>query len=572
MNVGPQVPVYLTMIWLPLGLLVTVVYLVVYGIAYKRRGLIVAGGSILAVIVAGLLLMSLNFVPRSISATSISFGSDMAPRAASADRAEGNIPRIDPTFSGGAFHAGGWRISFGKLFIVSILAMVAIQVFSRRGQPREVSDRRCGWGLGRLILLALVVMFALRLWNSTSEQNAHQWSQNDKRQAERARRDVEQSRRMAAVATIPAPAEIQANIEQLWDQLNRPKIDLHTLGKDGIAVPVIAAPPNVEIKTSQPPSTAQVKKVAAGANSTENSFTQSAAGLGHLLAEISTIAMRVADTSKFISRTLVAMDSPAEEPAATPTPFANMADAAKLAPARKSTTNAKPVVAKVDHKESSDATSDLNEKIGGELPSNKPRPAWVDEPQKLVGNVFRQVLVAGPYATSEECSAKTDELLKMATDNYVKRFIANTGDDRPLVTVQEGSPSVKITNFRSAALEQMGIDLSYIRREIARDNDEYFETVGSSVGPMKNLYTRLEFTPEIHRELKTRWDELQRVSRVTTIGLLSGSILGVIGLAFGLLKVDTATKGYYSKRLFLGVPAAIIGLGILATALAHVKH
>ena len=64
MNVGPQVPVYLTMIWLPLGLLVTVVYLVVYGIAYKRRGLIVAGGSILAVIVAGLLLMSLNFVHR----------------------------------------------------------------------------------------------------------------------------------------------------------------------------------------------------------------------------------------------------------------------------------------------------------------------------------------------------------------------------------------------------------------------------------------------------------------------------------------------------------------------------
>jgi hypothetical protein len=30
-------------------------------------------------------------------------------------------------------------------------------------------------------------------------------------------------------------------------------------------------------------------------------------------------------------------------------------------------------------------------------------------------------------------------------------------------------------------------------------------------------------------------------------------------LVWGLLKIDTATKGYYTKRLFLGVPAAIIG-------------
>ena len=116
----------------------------------------------------------------------------------------------------------------------------------------------------------------------------------------------------------------------------------------------------------------------------------------------------------------------------------------------------------------------------------------------------------------------------------------------------------------------MGIDLAYIRREIAKD--EYLETVERSVGPMKNLYTLLEFSPTVDKELRMRWDELQRESHVTAIGLLSGSVLGIIGLAFGLLRIDTATKGYYSKRLFLGVPAAIIGLGILATALAHVHH
>jgi hypothetical protein len=36
--------------------------------------------------------------------------------------------------------------------------------------------------------------------------------------------------------------------------------------------------------------------------------------------------------------------------------------------------------------------------------------------------------------------------------------------------------------------------------------------------------------------------------------------LACISLVWGLLKVDTWTKGYYSKRLFFGVPAVIIGI------------
>ena len=49
------------------------------------------------------------------------------------------------------------------------------------------------------------------------------------------------------------------------------------------------------------------------------------------------------------------------------------------------------------------------------------------------------------------------------------------------------------------------------------------------------------------------------------VGVGAGSILGFIGLVFGLLKIDTWTKGYYTKRLFIGVPAAIIaGLLLLA--------
>jgi hypothetical protein len=138
----------------------------------------------------------------------------------------------------------------------------------------------------------------------------------------------------------------------------------------------------------------------------------------------------------------------------------------------------------------------------------------------------------------------------------VKHYIWGLDDYPSLTTAQDGSPSVKITNFRSATLDRMGIDLVYIRREIAKD--EYLETVERSVGPMKNLYTRLEFTPDVDRDLRSRWTEYKREARVTEVGLLSCTVLGMIGLVLGLLKADTATKGYYSKRLFLGVPAMII--------------
>ena len=43
-------------------------------------------------------------------------------------------------------------------------------------------------------------------------------------------------------------------------------------------------------------------------------------------------------------------------------------------------------------------------------------------------------------------------------------------------------------------------------------------------------------------------------------GVGAGSILGLLGCVFAVLKIDTATKGYYTKRLFLGVPLAILGM------------
>ena len=118
----------------------------------------------------------------------------------------------------------------------------------------------------------------------------------------------------------------------------------------------------------------------------------------------------------------------------------------------------------------------------------------------------------------------------------------------------------------------MDIGTDYVRREIVakdpKDNEsrEYIETVANSFGPMKKLHLQIEFTPAVDRELRRHWDAHERQERFAIVSVGSFSVLGLLGVVFALLKIDTATKGYYTKRLFIGLPAAII-IGLLLLSL-----
>lgn len=212
-------------------------------------------------------------------------------------------------------------------------------------------------------------------------------------------------------------------------------------------------------------------------------------------------------------------------------------------------------------------------------------PAWVDDPPKRVGNTWREVVVTGEYATKEECDRAADVLLLLSVYRHLLQLTGEpdslSGQWRPDLSIHgsrvmvdgeylladqgrlvlEGNPY----SARLQRLNDFGIGIDFVRREIAQD--EYLQTVDRSFGPMLNLHTLIEFTPSVDAELRRRWNEYRRDERLFAVGAGAGSVLGVIGLVFGLLKVDTWTKGYYSKRLFLGVPAAIIGVLALLSML-----
>ena len=171
------------------------------------------------------------------------------------------------------------------------------------------------------------------------------------------------------------------------------------------------------------------------------------------------------------------------------------------------------------------------------------RPNWVVHPPKRVGNSYRRVVASGPYRTVDECHQALEEKLRQA----VCQRLADAAADDPAYR-----------DFTPASCADLGIGIDYIYREICRD--EYVESMEASFGPMVQVHLLLEFDPPIEKYLGTVWRDYQVRQRLGIVVFLAAAVLLSLGLVYGLLKLDTWTRGYYSKRLLLGVPVVIIGL------------
>jgi hypothetical protein len=215
------------------------------------------------------------------------------------------------------------------------------------------------------------------------------------------------------------------------------------------------------------------------------------------------------------------------------------------------------------------------------------RPAWVDRPPHRTGNTNREVIATDEYQSEEECYQAGDIYLMLRTYQHMQQLAGIPSAHGPLPSISftpglvlGDGIAIATTGFqnpnwidsRLRALNDMGIGTEYIYREIvakdSSDNEprEFLDTVQRSIGQMKKLYLEVEFTPDVDRELRQIWFAHARHERFAIVGVIGGNVLIVLGFIFALLKLDTWTKGYYTKRLFIGVPAVIIA-GVLIVGL-----
>ena len=194
--------------------------------------------------------------------------------------------------------------------------------------------------------------------------------------------------------------------------------------------------------------------------------------------------------------------------------------------------------------ESSDASS-----------SDSVRPEWVDQPDRHVGQVTQQRLTAGPWQDVDDCYREMEEKLKVAVHKRVEWLTSNQPQPHKV---------------RVPPIEALGLGVDYVLRELCKD--EYVETVSTeSFENLKNLHVLMEFSASDDALLLDRWEtyiegfeERRRTDRLAGVALASSMVVAVLGLAYGLLRIDTWTRGYYTKRLLLGVPAAILVVVVFA--------
>ncbi len=521
-----------------------VVMLIVLAIKHKRLGLLALAGGLafLALLmVVGSFILWVSYVRQgqqsqmvATLATAPNWAGGPIHDAIRGTAAEGLV-------SGSAITHSGISV-FRLLMFVGLAVLLVIIIFRRMHLSAAVCGHRRRWPL-----LLAIPLIALLLLGSFRYQEGRNYEGVTVPMPQFAQ--VATAHQQAMVAQQRALAEAQsqqlfarADIHDLMDKVDAPRIPLSP--QPAASAPTAAVPsPPPPAATSAPskPAHASEKKAAKTQNET-NSADEAEA-------ESDQTAEQATDSH-----------SNAEQ-----TPAKEKASVAQSKPAKK-TSQKKKDSAPQEHPKTVAAPAVVAKEA--DQTGSKP-PAWINNPPKRVGETWRDVLATDEYATLEECYRESDRLLLGATFEHVQTLIGKSdlsgrSADRPAIVV-DGNGRILSTELQSVIsyLGGLGITIDYIRSQIAKD--ESVVTTERSVGPMKKLYTLIEFSPAIDRELMWRWSNLEREKRFAMVGIGAGSIFGLLTLVFGLLKIDTWTKGYYTKRLFLGVPAAIIGGTVLMT-------
>lgn len=184
-----------------------------------------------------------------------------------------------------------------------------------------------------------------------------------------------------------------------------------------------------------------------------------------------------------------------------------------------------------------------------DLATSSKRPEWVDGlVRKVAGVDFRKVS-SGPYPTLNDCELALNEALRQECEVYLD------------------------LNFDAG---WYSLPVSYIRNEMILE--EWVEPINSpSVGAMLNKHALLRIDARMREDFKKqiagakdvfRRQDVNR--RLSLAGSGAGLVLGFLGTILSYLKLDTITRGYYTRRLQLLAGTTILGLAAAAVYVVRV--
>ncbi|PHS18741.1 MAG: hypothetical protein COA78_01785 [Blastopirellula sp.] len=191
--------------------------------------------------------------------------------------------------------------------------------------------------------------------------------------------------------------------------------------------------------------------------------------------------------------------------------------------------------------------TDTTEEESAEEPISKiiprGRPSWVDRGYYEENGGQYVSVSSGPYDRESDC----------------KRFLAEEIDKVVNDMIDE---SIGI----SFASKKFRLDKQYLEDNIIIDT--YKEKLQLEIGPMNQWHAHLQFNDQFDVDMAAFWNDVQRTNRLYAVAAIFGSVLLVLGFAYGILKTHQATDGKYPGRLQFVTIVAILGFvagGVLLT-------
>jgi hypothetical protein len=164
------------------------------------------------------------------------------------------------------------------------------------------------------------------------------------------------------------------------------------------------------------------------------------------------------------------------------------------------------------------------------------KPAWVEAPPKITGDVFQASIVVGPYSTLAECEAKTPEAVQEALNQYAEAAVGP--EVVGAIPLPEGWQKSIVV-------------------------DRWEETRAFSVGPMIRLHLRLQFDAHVKIRVQEAYRQAVVGHRLQIFGVWAAVGLLLLAICFSHLKMDIATAGVYRTRLRFVTATVILAVVVV---------
>ncbi len=179
-----------------------------------------------------------------------------------------------------------------------------------------------------------------------------------------------------------------------------------------------------------------------------------------------------------------------------------------------------------------------------------PRPDWVETEASTIGDDYQVAVESGLYPRKRTAQQTLREEVKTAVDQYVNDYLGSEfASTLTGYSIEEGQTG-----------EARTINLRLDGKSFEIAGDRFDEQVEFDYGVMNQSHALVKFDKNIQQALEQRWSRVRATSRLFQTGLGTGAILLLLGTMFSYLKLDTATRGYYTGRLQFGAAAAILAI------------